>query len=70
MRTLHGKPIRKGVTDELFPHKISLEDFERIVVGSFEAYRNNMKGIKGTAEDKYIEEWFEQFLAWHDVEQD
>lgn len=69
MRTLYGKEIRKTITDEFYPKKMSLEEFRSVIIDSFEPYSQNMKGI-GFDQPKYIEEWFEQYLDWLDIEQE
>lgn len=68
-RSLYGKPIRKGVTDEFYPSKMTLEDFRKIIISDFDSYATNMRGIKRD-EDKFIEEWVEQYLNWLDIEQE
>jgi hypothetical protein len=70
-RTLFNKPIRKDVTDLFFPDKMTIEEFESIIIKPFQAYKDNMKGLAGKAiEDKYIEGWVEQYLGWLDIEQE
>ena len=68
-RKLFGNPIRKGITDEFFPNKLSIDDFEEQIVNHFQAYKQNMKHINAD-EEKYIEEWVEQYLSWLEIEQE
>lgn len=69
MRILFGKPIRKETTEIFFSEKISLEDFRKYVSQSVNPFCDNMSTLGGKSlEDKFIEEWFEQFLCWNEVE--
>ena len=71
MRMLLGQPVRKGVTDNFFEDKMSIEDFKEIIVGHFEAYAENMKKLgENATQPKFIEEWVEQYLGWLDIEQE
>lgn len=70
-RKIFGHPIRKGVTDEFYPDKMDINSFERHIMNSFSAYKQNMIGLGSPAiDEKYIEEWFEQYLAWLDIEEE
>jgi hypothetical protein len=71
MRTLYGKPIRKDITDSFYPNKLSLDRFRACVNQAIDPFSRNMVHLGGkAAEEKYIEEWFEQFLSWMEVEQE
>lgn len=71
MRTLFGKPIRQGITDEFFPHKLTLEEFKKHIQSSIEGFTANMNSLGGgAAQEKFVEEWHEQYLNWLDVEQE
>jgi hypothetical protein len=70
MRTIFGKFIREGVTDCLYPHKYTCKEFEEEILESIEPYAANMRSLdNGAANDKFIEGWFNQFMAWMDVEE-
>jgi len=70
-RLLFGKPIRKNVTDLFYEDKMSIEKFEEYIANHFEAYKQNMKHLGSPAiDEKYIEEWVEQYLGWLDIEQE
>jgi hypothetical protein len=69
MRSFFGKPIR-DVTEEFHPEKLTLEEFQAEVVDAINPFVANMKNLGDVAEQlKHIEEWYEQFLAWSEVEQ-
>lgn len=71
MRTLFKNPIRKDTTLEFYPEKINLQDFKEIIVSSFSEFEQNMKNLGNIAlQDKYVEEWIEEYLAWLDIEED
>jgi hypothetical protein len=71
MRLLYNKPIRKETTEEFFPHKFSLDEFREEMSSNVENFYKNMNTLAGThTDDKFIEEWCEQFLAWCEVEQE
>lgn len=70
MRTLYGKSIRKSTTEMFYPHTISLDRFVGIVKG-VDTFATNMKNLGRPAKSaKFVEEWFEMFMAWSEVEQD
>lgn len=70
-RRIFNHPIRKGVTDEFYPDKIDIDEFKIHIVKPFEAFKQNMIVLGGEAiENKYIEEWVEQYLAWLDIEEE
>lgn len=70
-RLIFGHPIRQETTKQFYPSKITLEEFINEVRGSLEPFMRNMQHLKGGAlEDKYIEEWTEQFLAWCEIEEE
>jgi choline-glycine betaine transporter len=70
-RKLFGHPIRNETTRSFYPHKLTLEQFCEEIKGSVEPFQENMIGLGGVAqEEKYIEEWTEQFLAWCEIEEE
>jgi uncharacterized protein YggL (DUF469 family) len=70
-RILLNKPIRKNVTDIFYEDKMSIDEFQEIIVSHFEPYKRNMENLGSPAiDEKYIEEWVEQYLAWLDIEQE
>ena len=71
MRQLFNKPIRVGIMDEFYLDKMSIDDFKHYIVDHFESYHKNMQNLGSPAiDDKHIEQWVEQYLAWLDIEQD
>lgn len=71
MRKLFNKPVRVGITDQFYPDKMSIDDFKWVIVNHFDSYHKNMQNLGSPAiDDKYIEEWIEQYLGWLDIEQD
>jgi hypothetical protein len=71
IRTLFNIPIRIGITDEFFPRKMSIDEFQQKIVNSFESYKSNMNSLGSPAnDDKYIEQWVEQYLSWLEIEQE
>lgn len=72
MRTFFGKPIRKGTTELFFPDKCDIYYFaDYLGLRPQHSFITNMQHLGGKAfEDKYIEEWTEQFLAWSEIEQE
>lgn len=68
-RSIFSLPIRY-TTEEFYPDKLSIDEFKDEIVGSFGSFYENMKNLKGVAlEEKYMEEWCEQYLAWLEVEE-
>lgn len=65
MRTLFDKPIRTETTELFFPNKISLEEFKELMSVNVNIFCHQMKN-----EDKFPEQWVEQFLAWSEIEQE
>jgi hypothetical protein len=74
MRLLYNKPIRKETTEEFFPHKISLDEFRERMSDNVENFYKNMNTLNTLSgihkDDKFMEEWCEQFLSWCEVEQE
>lgn len=68
-RKLFGQPIRKDTTLEFYPDKITLDHFIDEINQHIIPFMQNMRGL-GIAESKYIEEWYEIWLAWNEVEQE
>lgn len=65
MRTLFEKPIRIETTELFFPNKISLEEFKELMLVNVDVFCRQMKN-----ENKFPEQWVEQFLAWSEIEQE
>lgn len=62
---------RKETTAEMYPDRLSIKDFEEIITQHLYAYIENMKRLGSPAVDeKYIEEWIEQYLAWLEIEKE
>lgn len=69
-RTIFGKPIRKSTTELFYPYKISLEEFVKVMKG-VDGYANNMRNLGHQAcKSRYVEEWFESFGAWSEIEEE
>lgn len=65
-RLIFGKPIL--YTTELFyPEKINLEKFCNHILESISGYKENMDYLNSS--EKYIEEWFESFGGWMEIEE-
>jgi hypothetical protein len=70
MRTLFDKPIRQSTTGSYYPNTISLEQFVKVAKG-VDTFAINMEALGRPAKSaKFVEEWFEMFLAWSEVEQE
>lgn len=70
-RRIFNHPIRKGITDEFYPDKFSLDQFKDQLKAAIDPFCENMKNLGGVAsEDQFIEQWYEQFLAWCDIEEE
>lgn len=71
MRKIFNQPIRKETTEAMFPDKMSVSDFVSFLESSLFEFEKNMRNLDGIgSEEKYIEEWVEQFLAWNEVEEE
>lgn len=69
-RRIFNHPIRKCTTLVMYPDKITIEKFEKIIVKSFDEYKKNIYKLGSPAIDNgYIEEWVEQYLAWLEIEE-
>lgn len=70
-RRIFNHPIRKETTAAFFPDKLTIREFKEEICGGFNAYMSNMERLGGLAiENKYIEEWVEQYLAWLEIEEE
>ncbi len=70
-RRIFNHPIRKETTQEFFPDKIDIDDFQSLICENFNAFKENMLSLQGVAiENKYAEEWVEQYLAWLEIEEE
>lgn len=70
-RRLFNHPIRKETTAEFFPDKLTIREFKEEICGNFNSFLENMEHLGGVAnENKYIEEWVEQYLAWLEIEEE
>lgn len=70
-RRIFNHPIRKETTAEFFPDKLTIEEFEREIIENFKFYKVNMYKLGNPAiNNKYIEEWVEQYLAWLEIEEE
>lgn len=67
MRKLFNLPIRKDTTALFHTDKISLDEFVSDIQNACYPFKNNLKELK-IDEPKHIEEWFEIFLSWNEVE--
>ena len=67
-RTVFGHPIRESTTRLFHPQKISLEDFECFVSTNIRPFYKNL--ISNGSKERFIEEWFEIFMAWCEVEEE
>jgi len=67
MRTLFNQPIRKDTTELFHQNKISLEEFASDVQNAIFPFTQNMKELR-VDNPKHVEEWFEIFLSWQEVE--
>ena len=71
IRRIFSHPIRKKTTQEFFPDKIDIDEFQSIICDNFNSFKKNIESLKGIAlEDKYVEEWAEQYLAWLEIEEE
>ena len=71
MRTLYEKNIRKETTEIFYPNKISLDEFVSLVKQNIDIFHSNMNRLSSQHTDpQFIEQWFEQYLNWCDVEQE
>lgn len=62
MREIFGKQISIDTVSN-YPDKINIEDFRKIIIGSFDSYTSNKK-VLNELNDKNIEEWAEDYLLW------
>lgn len=69
MRKLFNKPIRQETTEMFYPNKMSLEEFRDKIFESIELFYKNLSTLNKT-DDAFVEEWFETFLSWCEVEQE
>jgi len=70
-RRIFNHPIRKETTLEIFPNKLSISEFRNIICDNFAYFLLNMERLGGAPlENKHIEEWVEQYLAWLDIEEE
>lgn len=74
-RRIFNHPIRKSTTEVSYPDKIDIIDFKDTIVNSFSAFYENMESLRKSnnsyvLENKYIEEWVEQYLAWLEIEEE
>lgn len=72
-RKLFGQPIRKGITDDFHPSKLTLDEFVEFVKSHVDGFKKNMDMYPKEPkfhDPKYVESWFEMFMAWSEVEQD
>lgn len=70
MRTIYGQPIRQGTTGEFFPHKLSLKEFCNEIRQSIDPYEENMNMFDMKDKELFVEEWFQNFGAWMEIEQE
>ena len=71
VRTFLDKPVKRWMTLEYHPIKITLEEFVDEFKESLEPFKQNMINLGGDLiEEKYIEQWVEIFLAWMEIEQE
>lgn len=68
MRKLYGKPIR-STTNFCYPDKLTLEEFVE-QMNHVETFARNMQKLKKGTDDRYIEEWFQLFANWSEIEQE
>lgn len=70
MRTLFGHPIREETTGSFYREKISLEQFCEDLRRHIDPFEKNLLQIEVFKTERYIEEWFETFGAWNEIEID
>jgi len=71
MRTLYEKNIRKETTEHFYPNKMTLGEFITSVKEDIHIFHLNMNKMPSQATDeKFIEQWYEQYLSWCEVEQE
>lgn len=68
-RTIFNLPIRESTTLEFYPNKITLEEFTEFVKQSIDPYYKNLS-LPNFPKEMFIEEWFESFMAWCEVEEE
>lgn len=64
-RTFLGKQITAD-SELLNPNQLLLDEFVEQLSKALKIFNENLKSVKS---EKFIEEWFEIFLAWLDVKQ-
>lgn len=70
-RTIFGWPIRKCTTEAFYPDKTTLDDFVEQTKKGLDGFRTNMINLGEKASSpKFIEDWFETFMAWSEVEEE
>jgi len=67
MRTFFGKPLR-DVSETCHPEPLTLEEFKDEILAAIDPFITNMHAIHNTR-PRHIEDWYETFLAWSEVEQ-
>lgn len=71
MRTFFNYPVSQETTEQLYPNKMTIEEFRKLLLDSIDPHMNNMIHLGGkNSEDKYFEEWLEQYLYWLDIDID
>lgn len=71
MRTLYGKNIRKETTGNFHPNEMTLDEFVSFVKENADVFHSNMNRLTSqSTQAKFVEQWFEQYLSWCEVEQE
>lgn len=68
-RRIFNHPIRESTTLEFYPNKLSLDEFRDFVKESIGPYHENLSR-PNFPKEMFIEEWFESFMAWCEVEEE
>lgn len=67
MRKLYGKPVGH-ITSFCYPDKLTLDEFVE-QMKHVETFARNMQNLNNT-DDRYIEDWFQLFANWSEIEQE
>ena len=67
MRKLYGKSVGY-MTSLCYPKKMTLDEFIE-QMKHVETFAQNMQNLNNT-DDRYIEDWFQLFANWSEIEQE
>lgn len=68
-RRVFNHPIRESTTLAFYPEKFSLDEFRDFVKENIDPYHKNLS-LPNFPKEMFIEEWFESFMAWCEVEEE